>query len=50
MGSIRISYSSLSQYKSCPKAYYFNKIAQQGQVEIDGFYAFSGSIGQFFFE
>lgn len=40
---MRISYSSLSLFKSCPKAFEFYKIKQSPQDEQNEFFAYSGT-------
>lgn len=40
---MRISYSSLSLFKSCPKAFKFYKIDQAPKDEQDEFFAYSGT-------
>lgn len=47
---MRISYSSLSLFKSCPKAYEFYKIINTEKDNQCEFFAYSGSIGQWIFE
>ena len=47
---MRISYSSLSLFKSCPKAYEFYKIINAEKTDQCEFFAYSGTVGQWIFE
>ena len=42
---MRISYSSLSLFKSCPKAFEYYKIIEAEQDSQCEFFAYSGTVG-----